>query len=138
MQISACKESPSELALFHFLHQLFQRRSELQTPVFPLSLSSILMKSTLVPFAPLPGIGQQQGRGHSVLIPARAFVPVWKIFCGGCPTLCSDRAQEGVLANRAVVLLFSPPSLTLSTPITDSANLLGEPAWLGTKGKERN
>lgn len=138
MQISACKESPSELVLFHFLHQLFQRRSELQTPVFPLSLSSILMKSTLVPFAPLPGIGQQHGRGHSVLIPARAFVPVWKIFCGGCPTLCSDRAQEGVLANRAVVLLFSPPSLTLSTPITDSANLLGEPAWLGSKGKERN
>lgn len=119
--------------------------SELQTSVSPLSLRTILIKSTFVHIAPLPGIGWQHGRGHCVLIPvalgpARAFVPVWKtLACGGCPASCSGRGWKGLLVTRLQFCFFPPIHNPFhAQPITDSANLLGEPAWLGTKGKERN
>lgn len=87
MQISACRESPSDLALL-------QGCSELQTSVSLLSLRAILVKSTLVHIAPLPA-----ARAESQLIPValgsrRGSVPVWKVSaCGGCPALCSDRGH---------------------------------------------
>lgn len=95
--------------------------SELQTSVSPLSLRTILIKSTFVHIAPLPGIGWLHGRGHCVLIPvalgpARAFVPVWKtLACGGCPASCSGRGWKGLLVTR-LQFCFFPPSITLSMP----------------------
>lgn len=138
MQISACKESLSELSLLHFLHQLFQRRSEVQTSVFLLSLGTILIKSTLVHVAPLPGTGQQHRRGLGA---GRALGPLWKVLpvVDVLPRAVTQvRGLQGALGNTAVVLLFLPLFITFSMPITGSANFLGEPAWLGTKGKERN